>query len=321
MQSVAQAQRDKQILSFLSGPLLEILAILTLLVLTVSLLALGRGISETVAMLGLYAVAFVRLKSSLSIVLGTYTNLAYSLVVIDPVYEGITQLAPEDSNRARTQPLQLADKLELRDISFRYPGSEKVVLDGISLTIPRGAYVGLVGSTGAGKSTLVNLLLGILPPDEGKVLVDGNDIQANLKGWQRNIGYVPQDLFLLDDSIRRNVALGAQDGVIDEESVLEALRKAQLLEFIESLPEGLDTIVGERGVRLSGGQKQRISIARALYRNPEVLVLDEATSALDHVTEAEFLTAIRQLKNTLTIISIAHRETTLADCNLKFRIA
>lgn len=320
MKNVAQAQRDKQIMAFISGPLLEMLAIITLVVLTFSLLELGRGMAETVALLSLYAVAFVRLKNSLTLVLGTYTNLNYSLVSIDPVFEGFTELELPDRNEGKVEPVSFEHEIALRYVSFSYPATEQKVLDNVSLVIPKGLYIGLVGTTGAGKSTLVNILLGILPPDEGEVMVDGVDIGNALPGWQRNIGYVPQDLFLLDDTIRRNVALGTNDDSIEDLRVEAALQKAQLFEFVNELPEGLDTMVGERGVRLSGGQKQRISIARALYREPAVLILDEATSALDHSTESEFLEAIKELKHSLTIISIAHRSTTLRDADMIYEI-
>jgi ATP-binding cassette subfamily C protein len=320
MKNVAKAGRDRQVIAFLSGPLLEALAILTLVLLAFSLLALGRGMTDTVALLGLYAVAFVRLKNSLATVLGTYTNLNYSLVSVDPVFQGFRELSIASNEKKPGQPLCLRHQIELEDVSFTYPGTSKEILNGVSLNIPKGAYVGLVGTTGAGKSTLINLLLGILQPTAGEVRVDGEDIHRNLRGWQRNIGYVPQDLFLLDDTVRRNIALGARDEAIDDEQVREALRKAQLLEFVEAQPDGLDTVVGERGIRLSGGQKQRVSIARALYREPSVLILDEATSALDHGTESEVLEVVRSLKHDLTIVSIAHRATTLADCDAQYRV-
>ena len=225
-----------------------------------------------------------------------------------------------DHEAGQGEPLPFEDRIELDSVSFSYPSGDSKVLDKVKLSIPKGAYIGLVGTTGAGKSTLINILLGILPPDEGEVLVDGQDINVDLKAWQRTIGYVPQDLFLLDDSISRNVALGISDEKIDEERVKEALQKAQLLDFVNSLPDGMDTHAGERGVRLSGGQKQRISIARALYRNPQVLVLDEATASLDHDKEKEFLDAILGLKNQVTIISVAHRATTLRDCDSTYRV-
>lgn len=315
IQNVAFAQRDKQILTFLSGPLLEILALLTLLVITFSLLALGRDMAETVALLGLYAIAFVRIKSSLAAVLRTFTNLAYSLVAIDPVYDGLKNLPGIESEEACSETLYIHEQLQLSNVSFSYPEVTDKVIDDLSLDIPKGSYIGLVGATGSGKSTLINLLTGILQPESGRVLVDGHDIQRKLSAWQRNIGYVPQDLFLMDDTIIRNIAIGVRDENIDSDRVLDALRKACLLDFIQSLPVGLETMVGERGVRLSGGQKQRISIARALYRNPGILILDEATASLDHKTELEFLDAIRMLRNQITIISVAHRLSTLEECD------
>lgn len=320
MQKVAVAQRDKQLLAYISGPMLEMLAIFTLIALTFALLAFGNGMTETIALLGLYAVAFVRMKNGLTAVLGIYTNLTYSLVSVDPVFEGLKELAAQPVGDIKQKSLSLQHNIELQNISFSYPDAHKKILKDVSLMVPKGSYIGLVGTTGAGKSTLINVLLGILPPNRGSVIVDGCDIHDDLRGWQQCVGYVPQDLFLLDDSIRRNVALGTRDEEIDDEQIRDVLRKAQMLEFVESLPEGFSTMVGERGVRLSGGQKQRISIARALYRQPELLVLDEATSALDTTTEKEFLESIRQLRNELTIVSVAHRASTLEDCGMIYKI-
>ena len=175
--------------------------------------------------------------------------------------------------------------------------------------------MGFIGTSGAGKSTLIDVILGLITPDKGQVQIDGIDIQSNLRGWQDHIGYVPQSIFLTDDTLRRNVAFGLPDELIDNEAVLKAIKSAQLDEFIRTLPLGMETMVGERGVRLSGGQRQRIGIARALYHDPKVLVLDEATSALDMDTEKEVMQAINALTGDKTLLIIAHRLSTVSNCD------
>jgi ATP-binding cassette subfamily C protein len=209
---------------------------------------------------------------------------------------------------AKRRPLR---QIEIKDLCFGYRPELPLVLDGINLTIRAGETIGFVGTSGAGKSTLVDVLLGLLQPTGGRILVDGRDIAESLGDWQQRIGYVPQAIYLVDDTIRRNVCLGLADSAIDEKQVWLALTAAQLADFVQNLPHGLDTIVGERGVKLSGGQRQRIGIARALYHQPEVLVLDEATSALDNATEADFMQAIEGLHGQKTMLLVAHRLTTL----------
>jgi ABC-type multidrug transport system fused ATPase/permease subunit len=193
-------------------------------------------------------------------------------------------------------------------------------LHDVSLSIPRGASIGFIGGSGAGKSTLVDVILGLLTPVAGAVLVDGIDIQTHTRGWQDQIGYVPQSVFLTDDTLRRNIAFGLPDKQIDDGAVRRALAAAQLDELVEQAPNGLDTFVGERGVRLSGGQRQRIGIARALYRDPAVLVLDEATSSLDTVTERGVMDAVRALRGEKTLLVVAHRLSTVEHCDRLLRL-
>jgi ABC-type multidrug transport system fused ATPase/permease subunit len=224
-------------------------------------------------------------------------------------------LAPEKGG-----PLAFSKAIVLEGVSYRYPSTVAAALSDITLKIPRGASIGFVGGSGAGKSTLVDLILGLLTPTTGQVRVDEVDIQTNLRGWQDQIGYVPQTVFLTDDSLRRNVAFGLSEDQIDDSAVQRALRAAQLEEFVNSLPEGVQTHVGERGVRLSGGQRQRIGIARALYHDPQVLVLDEATSALDTATEEGVMAAVNRLIGEKTLIIVAHRLSTVARCDRLFRL-
>jgi len=205
-------------------------------------------------------------------------------------------------------------------LRYRYAGVEALVTDIDSLTIRSGESVGIVGESGSGKSTLVDLLIGILTPQEGVIRVNGRDISTDRRYWQDRIGYVPQHVYLMDTMIRRNVAFGLPEHAIDNDEVINALEMANLLEFVQTLPEGLDTVVGERGVRLSGGQRQRLGIARALYGKPEVIVLDEATSALDDRTEREIVESLREISRHRTLIVVAHRTSTLAHCSRILRI-
>jgi ABC-type multidrug transport system fused ATPase/permease subunit len=200
-------------------------------------------------------------------------------------------------------------------VSYHYPNHERLVLDHVSVAIDRGTSLGVVGSTGAGKSTLIDLVLGLLSPTSGTISVDGIDVFANRIAWQRRLGVVSQSVFLLDDTLRRNVAFGLPDGDIDDQRVAEAIDAAHLGDFVESLPEGVETVVGERGARLSGGQRQRVAIARALYRRPEVIVFDEGTSALDNLTESAIMSALEALHGDRTLIIVAHRLTTVRRCD------
>ena len=216
--------------------------------------------------------------------------------------------------------LPFHESLRVEGLGYRYPNAPTQSLDGVTLTIPKNASVGFIGSSGAGKTTIVDVVLGLLTPTEGRVLVDGVDIQDRLSAWQRKIGYIPQSIYLTDDSVRRNVAFGVDADEIDDAAVWAALEAAQLRELVESMEGGLDAIVGERGVRLSGGQRQRIGIARALYHDPEVIVMDEATSALDNRTERNFVEALERLQGERTLLIIAHRLSTVRNCDTLFML-
>ena len=207
----------------------------------------------------------------------------------------------------------------MENMTFTYPDVEEPVLKNVNVTIPKNKSVAFIGPSGAGKTTMVDLILGVLKPQEGKITADGMDISESYRGWHDKIGYIPQTIYMLDDTIRNNIAFGKKDNIRDED-IREALRKAQLDSFVESLDEGLDTVIGEAGVRLSGGQRQRIGIARALYRRPEVLVLDEATSALDTETEAAVMEAIDSLQGKMTMLIIAHRLSTIRNCDMVYQV-
>ena len=218
------------------------------------------------------------------------------------------------------EKLPIKKDIILEDITYAYPGTEKRIFDHARMVIPVGASVGVVGTSGAGKSTIVDILLGLLELESGYVLADGKPVKEHYRGWLQNIGYIPQMIFMLDDTIRSNVAFGVPREKVDEKRVWEVLREAQLDGFVRSLPQGLDTSIGERGIRISGGQRQRIGIARALYHDPEVMVLDEATSALDNDTEAAIMESINMLHGRKTLIIIAHRLQTIAKCDLVYRV-
>ena len=256
-------------------------------------------------------------------------NQMNSIAYFEPFFMGVSDNLQDEISGEKVdmsfatdeeEKLPVRERIELKDITYAYPGTEKLIFDHANLQIPVGASVGIVGTTGAGKSTVVDILLGLLEVKSGVVLADGQDTKKQYRKWLKNVGYIPQMIFMLDDTIRKNVVFGVPEDKIDEERLWEVLREAQLDEFIKSLPEGLETGIGERGIRLSGGQRQRISIARALYNDPEVLILDEATSALDNDTEAAIMESINRLHGKKTLIIIAHRLQTIEKCDLVYRV-
>lgn len=298
---------------------LELLAVSGLGALAGIMIAQGRGLENVLPTLGLFAAAAFRLMPSINRIIGSVQALRYGLPVIDTLYSEL-QAAPLAPARQATATVPFARLLELDKVTFKYAGASAPALDGLTLQIFRGESIGIVGASGAGKSTLIDVLLGLLAPDSGEVRVDGKDVWLNIKNWQRQIGYVPQSIFLTDDTLRRNVAFGLQSEDIDDEAVWRSIRAAQLDRLVGTLADGLDTMLGERGVRLSGGERQRIGIARALYHDPEVLVLDEATSSLDNDTEADVMAAVSALHGAKTIVIVAHRLTTVKDCNRIYRL-
>ena len=298
---------------------LELLAVSGLAILVISMLVQNRTLEAVLPTLGLFAAAAFRLIPSVNRVLSAVQSLRYGLPVIDTLHTELNLATPE-TTKIRNPVISFHTALELSHITYIYPGTVEPALKDISLTIRRGASVGFIGVSGAGKSTLVDILLGLLTSNMGKVRVDGKDIQENLRNWQDQVGYVPQSIFLTDDTLRRNVAFGLANEQIDDNAVQRAIQAAQLDEFVASLPDKLETLVGERGIRLSGGQRQRIGIARALYHDPAVLVLDEATSALDTTTERDVMQTVDNLQGTKTIIIIAHRLSTVEHCNRLYRL-
>ena len=258
-------------------------------------------------------------------------NQINSIAYFEPFFMGVSDNLQDEINGDKVdmsfatdddRKLPIKQRIEMKDITYAYPNTEKLIFDRAQLMIPVGKSVGIVGTSGAGKSTVVDILLGLLEPKNGEILADGQNVKenGNYRPWLKNIGYIPQMIFMLDDTIRRNVAFGVPDDQIDEKRLWEVLKEAQLDEFIRQLPEGLDTGIGERGIRLSGGQRQRIGIARALYHDPEVMILDEATSALDNDTEAAIMESINRLHGRKTLIIIAHRLQTIEKCDVVYRV-
>lgn len=302
----------------LSRLFVEALVLCSVLLVMAAMLWLQKDLQQIVPMLGLFALAAIRLMPSANRILYSLATIRYHSAFVDEVYQDLKELDDEadklsfDENSEDSDRTLLFKKgITLENLSFRYAETGKEILKNIYLSISKGQTVAFVGSSGAGKTTIVDIIMGLLAPTEGRVLLDNIDINVNLKAWQRKIGYIPQPVYLSDDTIKRNVAFGISDDNIDEKQVWNSLRAAQLEEFISNLPNKLETDIGENGVLLSGGQRQRVGIARALYHNPEVLILDEATAALDNKTESEVTSAIESLSGTKTIIAIAHRLTTV----------
>ncbi len=317
----ARYQAASQLVSQLPSYALQSIAFGGILVIVLYLLTVRESLGDALPLIGLYAFAGYRIMPALHQIFANLTRIRFSLPALDDLYDDFAQasaVVAEERDLDRITRLSLADKLSLSNISFRYPATQAQVIDNIDITILANTSVGLVGTTGSGKTTLVDLILGLLSPETGYLVADGIRItDINLRAWQNNLGYVPQHIYLTDDTIRNNIAFGVKSDVIDEDAVRKAARIANIGNFIiNELPHGYDTVVGERGIRLSGGQRQRIGIARALYHEPSVLVLDEATSAVDNVTENAIMDALRALAHQKTIIMIAHRLSTVRECDV-----
>lgn len=306
-------------LSQLPRLFLELFAILGLVLVVISMVVFDRNLSAILPILALIAASAFRLMPSINRVLANSHTVQYGLSSIETLDQEFTSLVDTATPVVR-DTYTFNSEILIENVSFKYENSEKIVINNINFSIKKGESFGIIGGSGAGKSTLIDIFLGLLQANKGRIFVDGVDINAKLRAWQNLIGYVPQSIYLTDDSLRRNIAFGLHNNQIDENALLEAVKAAQLEEFLSELPDGLDTKVGERGVRLSGGQRQRIGIARALYHNPEVLVLDESTSSLDNDTELGVMLAIKALHGKKTIIIIAHRLSTVTHCDRIIRL-
>jgi len=271
----------------------------------------GQDALAALPILGLFAYAGTRLQPPLQRIVGGLNDLKYSAAPLADLHADLQTVDLLPPREPAVDPLSFQEAIALEKVALRYHGTDHETLTDIDLTIRPGEQIGICGPTGGGKTTLVDLITGLLEPTAGRITIDGHDLANHVRAWQRNLGVVPQMVFLIDDSLRRNVALGVPDESIDEQALAEAIDLAQLTEFVASQPAGLDTKVGERGVRISGGQRQRIAIARALYRRPAVLIFDEGTSALDNATESQLMAAIEHLRGKHTVILIAHRLSTV----------
>jgi ABC-type multidrug transport system fused ATPase/permease subunit len=306
--------------------LLEAVAFGGMLLLVLALLTGddAAGLKDILPMLGLFAFAGVRLFPATQQLYGSFTKLRFGAASLDALHRTLMEATGPGGEPIAPpgEPPRLRERLELRDLRFAFPGAEREALAGLSLAIPARATVGLVGGTGAGKTTAVDVLLGLLEPTAGALVVDGTPVEGEARrAWRRAVGYVPQQIFLSDDSVAANIAFGQPAGAIDMAAVERAARIAELHDFVTTqMPQRYATMVGERGVRLSGGQRQRIGIARALYRDPDVLILDEATSALDNLTERAVMDAMRNLGRRKTVIMVAHRLSTVRDVDRIFLI-
>lgn len=321
----AETQWHQRHIQIMAGKLIpgsvELATIMALAGMITLLFRQGLPSQQVLELVTVAAVGLARIKGSLSGFMGALSLLQHKRSILEAIHHDLTELAaPPRIESPREASSVFNRELRLRDIHYRYPGADHQVLCSLNLTIHKGEAIGFVGKTGAGKSTLIDIIIGLLKPTAGELLLDDQPLHAQLHAWQRQVGYVPQLLTLVDGSIRENVALGIPPVEIDEWALQCAIAQAQLQDLVERLPQGLDTVVGERGIRLSGGQRQRIAIARALYHDPEVIIFDEGTSALDSTTEHEVIKAVDALKRHKTILMIAHRTSTLRNCDRIFLI-
>lgn len=319
----ARGLRLSRTISILPKYLVEAVAITGLLIAIIVKMTFGEAdLIYYIPQLTVFAVAAFRLMPCVGRINEYATNMLYAFPSVDLIYKDLVEIEDyvEKQDHEVAEKWNLKNAIEVKDVTYYYPETEEPVIDGASLTIQKGKTVAFIGTSGAGKTTMVDIILGLLVPQKGVVMADEINVHEKPKTFHAQIGYIPQVIYLSDDTIRNNIAFGVKEAQIDEAAVQAAVEKAQLTEFINSLPHGLDTIVGDRGVRLSGGQRQRIGIARALYHDPEILVLDEATSALDNETESAVMEAIDHLQGLKTMIIIAHRLTTIRNVDKIYEV-
>lgn len=291
-------------------------------------IGLDMEVKNMIGLLGAFGIAALRLLPSVNRINGHLANIAYYEPSLDYIYENVDmvelrktpEILKETKKKKKEESLTLKKEIELKHITYAYPNTTKLIFEDAHMEIPVGKSVGVVGSSGAGKTTIVDILLGLLKLKSGEILSDGKDIFDNMSAWLKNIGYIPQNIYMIDDTVRNNVAFGVEQDKIDDERVWKVLEEAQLKEYVEELEAGLDSEIGERGIRISGGQRQRLGIARALYHDPEFLVFDEATSALDTETETAIMEAVENLHGRKTMVIIAHRLRTIENCDIIYEV-
>lgn len=314
------------------------LIIFLMLFISLSLLLFKQNMQDLTAVMGIFAISAMRLIPATSMFIQSMAKMRNASYALDMLYLDLKEIERQQlekstrftlnskvdslvtSKRDNQKATNFIDLVDIRNITYRYPGNSEAAIENISLSIKKGQSIALIGKSGAGKTTLVDVILGLLKPETGDIQVDNLSIYDNLRSWQDLIGYIPQSIFMMDDTIEKNIAFGIPDDCIDEGRINKAIKAAQLTELIKKLPDGIETRIGERGVRLSGGQRQRIGIARALYHEREILVLDEATSALDSETELLISEAISSLAGAKTLVIIAHRLSTVRDCNCVYML-
>ena len=314
----------KTVLNAVPGNTLEFVGMIGICLALFIVLITGTATSDIIVTFSVFAYAVIKLLPSVTSITQTINNLQFYAVSVESLYNDIklTENAEYvESNDKNVIPLPFENEIKINDVSFFYSSiPDRNVLNNVNLTIKKNTSVAFSGASGAGKTTMIDILLGLLPCRTGSVCCDGIDIKDNMRGWRKNISYIPQNIYLSDDTIRNNVAFGIDSKKIDDDLIWDALEKAQLKEYVENLPNGLDTFIGERGVRMSGGQRQRIGIARAFYRNTNIIVFDEATSALDYETERNILEHVSKYSSDHTLIIITHRLNTIDSCDSIFKI-
>jgi len=309
--------------------MIEMVSVCSMLAFIAYMIYIGKEIETLVTTLGAFAMAAMKLMPSANRIVAALNQIAFQEPSLDKLLQDLALFEEDEIKYSKYKKQNLTenrnilsfnDKIELRNITYSYQGSDKLILDNANMVIPIGKSVGIVGASGAGKTTAVDILLGVLLAQKGEILTDGINVMENYSEWLANIGYIPQNIFMLDDDIKSNIAFGVPEKLQDEEMVWKAIKEAQLEDFVKELKDGIHTQIGERGMRLSGGQRQRLGIARALYLNPKILVFDEATSALDNETEAAIMSSINSLHGKKTMIIIAHRLQTIKDCDIVYRV-
>ena len=323
------AEKWSTVFSNIPRLMIEMVSVCSTLAFIAFMIYKGKEIETLVPTLGAFAMAAMKLMPSANRIVGAINQIVFyepslnklimDIELFEKDEEKYRKYRKQDKNQVENN-LTFNEKLELKNITYKYQNSDKLILDKVDMLIPIGKSIGIVGTSGAGKTTVVDILLGVLLAKNGEILADGKNVMDNYQEWLSHIGYIPQTIFMLDGDIKSNVAFGVKKEEQDEKKVWEALREAQLEEFVRTLPEGLNTQIGERGMRLSGGQRQRIGIARALYNEPDLMVFDEATSALDSETEAAVMSSINNLHGKKTMIIIAHRLQTIKECDMVYRV-
>ena len=319
----ARGLRISRVISILPKYIVEAVCMTGLLLAIIIKIYFGEAdVIYYLPQLAVFAVAALRLMPGVGKINEYTTSILYALPSVDLVYHDLNEIASyvEKQDSEVKEEWNLKNEIRVEHVTYTYPNVEEPVIREADFAIPKGSTVAFIGASGAGKTTMVDIILGLLEPQEGRIMADGLNVHEKPRTFHAQVGYIPQVIYLSDDTIRNNIAFGVKASEIDETAVKLAVSKAQLTEFIDSLPHGLDTIVGDRGVRLSGGQRQRIGIARALYHDPEILVLDEATSALDNDTEAAVMEAVENLQGTKTMIIIAHRLTTIRNVDMIYEV-